>query len=83
MTADEYAGWREISDGLVAGLRVGIQVKSPCVDCLPDFAAEMRGEGLCDGTPRSRRLQAGETWTERRREQWRAYKARQRARGAA
>ena len=47
MDAAEYAGWQAINSTITT--RVNTQ--SPCADCIPDFAAEMRDTGECDGTP--------------------------------
>ena len=44
MTDPEYAKWLE-PKGVY-------HPPSPCLDCLPDFAAEMRDIGQCDGEPR-------------------------------
>ena len=42
----EWELWRRASDAALIH-----RIVSPCVECLPDFAAEMRVIGRCDGTP--------------------------------
>jgi hypothetical protein len=48
MSDDEWATWSESNDRLVGKAHAAL----PCQDCLPAFAAEMRAEGRCNGTPR-------------------------------
>jgi hypothetical protein len=47
MSADEFAAWREMN-GRITGRDRGSR---PCDDCPLGFAAEMRAEGRCNGTP--------------------------------
>jgi len=79
MDADEHAAWTETAEGRTPGLRVMVRVKTPCVDCTAEFAAEMRAVGRCDGKPTTRLRLSGVARVERRRAQWRAYGQRRRA----
>jgi len=45
---DEWALWRAANEAPAA---LTSWAESPCIDCLPGFAAEMRDAGRCDGTP--------------------------------
>ena len=48
MDDDEWALWR---DANAASPLNHARLESPCVECLPAFAAEMRAEDRCDGEP--------------------------------
>lgn len=43
MTPEEYAAWSQTNGQL------RVKAGSPCFDCLPTFAAEMRAVDSCDG----------------------------------
>lgn len=45
MTRAELDSWREVAGYVNNG------TADPCTDCLPDWAAEMRAEGRCNGIP--------------------------------
>ena len=47
MDPDEWAAWRSLN-GRVSGSQ---RAARPCSDCLLGYAAEMRAEGRCNGTP--------------------------------
>lgn len=47
MEPDELAGWQALNAQVAASVRAA----RPCEDCLPDFAAEMRALGCCNGAP--------------------------------
>ena len=49
MEPDELADW-QVFNGRVTSKRERARI--PCHDCLPEFAAEMRAAGRCNGTPR-------------------------------
>ena len=79
--AAEWAHWN-------ATLPASQRAADPCEDCTVRFAVEMRLAGRCDSWPST--PVGGRPWNrtpdERqsaRRAQWRAYKARQRARATA
>ena len=48
MTDDEWTLWQE---GIAALSWPQLRLLSPCFDCLPAFAAEMRKVDRCDGRP--------------------------------
>lgn len=48
MSDEEWTAWSESNERLVGKAHA----VSPCVDCLPSFAAEMRADGRCNGVPR-------------------------------
>jgi len=80
MDAAEWAAWSETNDGRTPGLRVVLGAASPCHDCTLAFALEMRADGRCDGTPLATRphVLTDDERVNRRRAQWRAYRARER-----
>jgi hypothetical protein len=87
MSAEERTEW----DAMVQALRRDIRpIKLPCVDCTAKFAAEMRAEFRCNGYPgmtspprpssRGRKVLDPVERQERRRESWRKYRRKIRAR---
>ena len=70
MTPDEWSLWQD-ANGL---LKPHQRARRPCSDCPASFAVANRAAGTCDGHPYGV-LPAGDR-AERRREQWRAYRAR-------
>ena len=48
MDDDEWALWRDANS---ASPLNHARLESPCVECLPAFAVEMRAEERCDGEP--------------------------------
>lgn len=79
MDGREFADWQETNALLPRSNRAA----DPCEDCTVRFAIEMRLAGRCDGWPYDR--PPGRPWAlspdeaqRRRRESWRAYKARRR-----
>ncbi|HVA73459.1 MAG TPA: hypothetical protein VNF71_02700 [Acidimicrobiales bacterium] len=57
MTKEEFARWSEANQRAALQGRAHRAV-SPCEDCTPVFAEEMRREGRCDGWPGTRGPQA-------------------------
>lgn len=49
MSEDEHAAWLDANESVMA---TRSKASSPCVDCTPAFAAEMRLIDSCDGEPR-------------------------------
>lgn len=47
MTADEWTAWQDTN----RRINQGSQAPRPCSDCTLGFAAEMRAEGRCNGSP--------------------------------
>lgn len=47
MEPGELADWERLNHTAMS-----MRAALPCADCLPSFAAEMRAEGRCNGTPR-------------------------------
>ena len=46
MDPDEWAAWRSLNDRSGSN-----RAARPCSDCLLGYAAEMRADGRCNGTP--------------------------------
>lgn len=84
MTPDEWALWQD-ANGL---LKPHQRARRPCSDCPASFAVANRAAGTCDGHPYGmptsqpkplpvpRPVLSWEAKVERRRAQWRAYRAR-------
>jgi hypothetical protein len=75
MTADEWERWQEpIIDK--------DRITSPCAFCPSEWHVQMTAEGRCDSQPihiNGRPRLESSAQLERRRAQWRAYRARKRA----